>query len=134
MRATLTAIRYNLYKCECAEHNMKPELFLQMLNSTKMYGGSQLTPLAQAHHFHAWYEDSIISNFNFYVVPPSPSVLSFFTDGTICAGGMANTASIASYHGAHFMVDGQVIGVAERSTVGPSSLRHHANIFLLLAV
>jgi hypothetical protein len=104
-RVTPAAIQCDFYNCEGAEHNMKHELFVLMLNSTKTYGGGQLTPLAHARHFHAWYEDSTSSKPNFYVVSPSLSVLGatyfragFFTDGTICAGRVANTVSIASYH------------------------------------
>jgi hypothetical protein len=116
--------RCDFYKCGGDNHNMKPELFVQMLNSAKTYGGGQFTPLAQAHHFHARYEDSLSTNPNFYFVPPSAPIAiaasyfyaGFFTNGTIGAGGVANIASIASFSGAHFTDDGQAIYVPERST------------------
>jgi hypothetical protein len=122
-----SATRCDFYKCGGDNHNMKPELFVQMLNSAKMYGRDQFTPLAQAHHFHARYEDSISTNPNFYFVPPSALIVlgatyfyaGFFTNGTIGAGGVANIASIASiasFNGAHFTEDGQVVYVPERST------------------
>jgi hypothetical protein len=104
-------------------HNMKPELSVQMLNLAKTYGGGQFTPLAQAQQFHACCEDSFSTNPNFDFVPLSELIVlgvayihaGFFTNGTIGAGGVANFASIASFNGAHFAEDGQVIYVPERS-------------------
>jgi hypothetical protein len=126
-----SATRCDFYKCQGDNHNMKPELFVQMLNSAKTYGGGQFTPYAQAQHFHARYEDSIKTNPNFYFVPPSALIVigatyfhpGFFSNGTIGAGGVANVASIASFTGAHFTEDNKIIYVPERSKLLIMKLR-----------
>jgi hypothetical protein len=115
--------RCDFYKCAGDNHNMKPELFAQMLDSANTYGGGQFTPFAQARHFHARYEDSISTNPNFFFVPPSALIAigahyfypGFFSNGTIGAGGVANVASIASFVGAHFTEDNKIVYVPERS-------------------
>jgi hypothetical protein len=120
----VSATRCDFYKCAGDNHNMQPELFVQMLNSAKTHGDGQFTPLALAHHFHARYEDSRKTNPNLLFMPPSGLIVigatyfhaGFFTNGTIGAGGVANVASIASFTGAHFTEDGKVVYVPERST------------------
>jgi hypothetical protein len=120
----VSATRCDFYKCAGDNHNMQPELFVQMLNSAKTHGDGQFTPLALAHHFHARYEDSRKTNPNLLFMPPSGLIVigatyfhaGFFTNGTIGSGGVANVASIASFTGAHFTEDGKVIYVPERST------------------
>jgi hypothetical protein len=113
--------RCDFYQCG---GDMKPEIFVQMLNSAKTYGDGPFTSLAQANCFHARYEDSKSTNPRFYFASPSGLIIlsatyfhaGFFTNGTIGAGGVANIASIASFNWAHFTKYDLVVYIPARST------------------
>ncbi|UPX20943.1 Unspecific peroxygenase [Ascochyta rabiei] len=106
--------RCDFYLCNGDNHNLNPDIFMDLKNQAMEVGGGQYNVKAVTSHFANQYQNSRSKNPYFYFFPPQAALAigatyfipGFFSNGTIGAGGVANEASIASFLGASFNDDG----------------------------
>ena len=102
--------RCDFYLCNGDNHDLNPDVFLDLQSAARTYGAGQYNVPALIQHFAHQYTNSRNKNPYFYFFPPQAALVigatyfiaGFFSNGTIGAGGVANEASIASFLGTYF--------------------------------